>query len=85
MEHVLDKDQRLGEGRVEADDGKLVYENSSDNEEVKLLLHRKGADERNPPGADIRDMPEASGTQWENWFLTEFWTQKPQAVWLAGT
>ena len=57
MEGVLDKDQRLGEGRVEAEDGKL--------------LHRKGADERDPPGADIRDVPEASGAQQEDLFLTE--------------
>ena len=56
---------------MKAEDGKLDYEDSSDDEEFKLLLHRKGADERNAPGADIRDMPEASGTQREDWFLTE--------------
>ena len=70
MEGVLDKDQRLGEGRVEAEDGKLDYEDSSDDEEVKLLLPRKGADERDPLGADIRGVPEASGTQ-QDWFHTE--------------
>ena len=67
----MDKDQRLGEGRVEAEDVKLDYEDSSDVEEVKLLLPRKGADERDPPGADIRDVPEASGTQREDWFHME--------------
>ena len=71
MEGVLDKDQRLGEGRVEAEDGKLDYEDFSDDEEVKLLLPRKGADEHDPPGADIRDVPEASSTQREDWFHTE--------------
>ena len=71
MEGVLDKDQRLGEGGVEAEDGKLNYEDSFDDEEVKLLLHRKGADERDPPGADIQNVPETSGTQQEDWFLTE--------------
>ena len=71
MEGVLDKDQRLGEGRVEAEDEKLDYEDSSDDEEVKLLLPRKGADERDPPGAYIRDVPEASGTEREDWFHTE--------------
>ena len=71
MEGVLDKDQRLGEGRVEAEDGKLDYEDSSDDEEVKLLLLRKGADERDPPVADIQDVPEVSGTQREDWFHTE--------------
>ena len=66
----MDKDQRLDEGRVEAEDGKLDYEDSSDDEEAKLLPHRKGADEPDPSGADIRDVPEASGTQREEWFLT---------------
>ena len=46
---------------MEAEDGKLDHEDSSDDEEVKLLLHRKGADERDPPGADIRDVPETVG------------------------
>ena len=67
----MDKDQRLGEGRVEAEDGKLDYEDSSDDEEVELLLPRKGADERDLPVADIRDVTEASGTQREDWFHME--------------
>ena len=66
-EGVIDKDKRLSEGRVEAEDGKLDFEESSDDTEVELLLPRKGANERCPPGADIRDVPEASGTQRENW------------------
>ena len=33
----------------------------------KLLLPRKGANEHGPPGADIRDVPEVSGTQREDW------------------
>ena len=68
MEGVLDKDQKLDEGRVEAKDGELNYEDSSDDEEVKLLPTRKGADEPDPPGADI-DVLEASGTQREEWLL----------------
>ena len=67
----MDKDQRLGEGRVEAEDEKLDYKDSSDDEEVRLLLPRKGADERDPPGPDIRDVPEVSSTQREDWFHTE--------------
>ena len=70
MEGVLDKDQRLEECRVEVEDGKLNHEDSSDDEEVKLLPHRKGADEPDLPGADIRGVPEASGTQQEEWLLT---------------
>ena len=56
---------------MKAEDGKLDYEDSSDDEEVKLLLHQKGADERDPPVADIRDVLDASGTQREDWLLTE--------------
>ena len=67
----MDKDQRLSEGRVEAEDGKLDFEESSDDSEVELLLPRKGANECGPPGADIRDVPEASGTQWEDWSYME--------------
>ena len=69
MEGVLIKDQRVDEGRVEADYGKLDYKDSSDDEEVKLLPHRKGADEPDPPGADIRDVPEALDTQRDEWLL----------------
>ena len=57
----MDKDQRLEEGRVEAEDPKLNQEDSSDQEEVKLLPHRKGADEPDLPGADIRGGPGGIG------------------------
>ena len=67
----MDKDQRLEKGRVEAKDGKLNHEDSSDDEEVKLLPNRKDANEPDLPiGADIRDVPEASATQREEWLLT---------------
>ena len=59
MEGDLIKNQRVDEGRIEAEHGKLDYEDSSEDEEVKLFSHRKGADEPDPPGADIRDVPEA--------------------------
>ena len=51
---------------MEAEDGKLDFEESSDDTEVELLLPRKGANQHGPPGADIRDVPEVSGTQWED-------------------
>ena len=69
MEGVLIKNQRVGEGRIEAEHGKLDYKDSSDDEEVKFLSHRKGADEPDPPGADIRDEPEASDSQRDEWLL----------------
>ena len=69
QQDLSDKDQRLDEGRVEAEDGNLDYDDSSDDEEVKLLLRRKGTDARDTSGADIRDVPETSGRR--DWFLTE--------------
>ena len=56
-------DQTLSEGQVEAEDGKLDFEELSDDEEVALHLPRKGADERDLPGVEIRDVPEAPITQ----------------------
>ena len=35
-----------------------------------MLLPRKDADERDTPGADIRDVPEASSTLLEDWLYT---------------
>ena len=55
----------MDEGRLEAKHGELDYRDSSDGEEVKLLLHRKGADGPDPPGEDICEVPEASDTQWD--------------------
>ena len=52
---------------MEAEDGKLDFEESLDDDEVTLLLPRKGADERYLPGVDIRDVTEASGTQRKDW------------------
>ena len=61
------KNQRVDEGRIEAEHGKLDYKDSSEDEEVKLLSHRKGADEPDPPGAEIRDVQAASDTQRDEW------------------
>ena len=46
----MSKNQRMDEGRLEAKHGELDYRDSSDDEEVKLLSHRKGTDEPDPPG-----------------------------------
>ena len=50
----------MDDGRLEAEHGKLDYRDSTDDEEVRLLPHRKGADE---PGSEIRDGPNTSDTQ----------------------
>ena len=54
---------------MEAEHGILDYRESSDDEEVKLNSHRKGAGESDPPGVDIRDMPEVSNTQRDEWLV----------------
>ena len=64
--------QRVGGGWREAEHGKVDHKESSDDEEVELLSHRKGAGGTDPPGADVRDTPETSGTQRDEWlFKTE--------------
>ena len=55
------------------------------DEEAKLLPNRKGADEPDLPGVDIRDVPEASGTQREEWLLTTepFHGARPKWNWAS--
>ena len=50
-------------GRRKAKHGKVDHKESSDDEEVELLSHRKGAGGTDPPGADIRDTLETLNTQ----------------------
>ena len=76
MDSVIDKEQRLSEGHSEAEEWKLDFEDLTDDEEVALDLHRKGAEERDPPGEEIRDLPGATisvapVTQQEEWFQME--------------
>ena len=67
MDGVVDMDQGLGEGPTEAQEGKLDSEVFWGDTEVELVLHRSGTDERGLSGADVREVPEASGTQREDW------------------
>ena len=48
-------------------DVELDFEESSENTEVELILPRKGADERGLPWAEIGDVPQALGTQQDDW------------------
>ena len=59
----------MDDGRLEVEHGKLYYRDSTDDEEVRLLPHRKGADEPGPPGSDICDGPNTSDTQRDEWLL----------------
>ena len=64
--------QRVDGGRREAEHGKVDYKESSDDEEVELFSRRKSAGGTDPPGVDIRDMPEVSDAQRDEWlFKTE--------------
>ena len=67
MEGVVDMDQGLGEGSTEAQEGKLDSEVFSEDTEVELVLHLTGMDERGLSGADVQEVPEALGTQREDW------------------
>ena len=58
----MSKDQRVDDGRLEAKHVKLDYRDATDDEEVRLLPHRRGVDEPDPPGSNIRDGPNASDT-----------------------
>ena len=66
---MMSKDQRVDDGRLEAEYVKLDYRDSTDDEEVRLLPHRRGMDEPDPPGSDIRDGPNTSDTQRDEWLL----------------
>ena len=48
---------------------KLDYRDSTDDEEVRLLSHRRGMGEPDQPGSDIRDGPNTSDTQRDEWLI----------------
>ena len=80
----MSKNQRVDEGQLEAEHGELDDRDSSDDEEVMLLPHRKGTDKSDPPGADIRDVPEASDTQRDEWLLKTEPLQGARPKWNTG-
>ena len=81
---AMSKNQEVDEGRLEAEHGELDYRDVSDDVEVMLLPHRKGADESDPPGADIRDVPEALDTQRDEWLLKTEPLQWARPKWNKG-
>ena len=64
MDSVIDKEQRLSEGHSKVEDRKMDFEDLTDDEEVALNLPRKGAEERDQLGDEIRDLP----AEWRNGF-----------------
>ena len=65
----MNKEQQVNDGRLEADHMRLDYRNFTDDEEVTLLPHRKDTDDPNHPGSDIRDGPDMSDAQRDDWLL----------------
>ena len=80
----MSKNQRVDDGRLEAEHGKLDYRDSTDDEEVRLLPLRKGADELGSPGSDIRDGPHTSDTQRDEWLLKTEPLQGARPKWNIG-
>ena len=80
----MSKDQRVDDGRLEAGHVKLDYRDSTDDEEVKLLPHRRGMDEPDPPGSDIRDGPNTSDAQRDEWLLKTEPLQGARPKWNIG-
>ena len=62
----------------------LSYRDSSDEEEIRLFPHRKGADEPDPPDSDIRGGPNASDTQRDEWLLKTEPLQGARPKWNKG-
>ena len=59
---TMSKNQPMDESRLEAEHAKLDYRDSSDEGEIRLFPHKKGADEPEPLGSDIHDGPNVLDT-----------------------
>ena len=64
---TMNKEQQVNDGRLEADHMRLDYTNFMDDEEVALLPQRKDTVDPNHPGSDIRDGPDTSDSQRDDW------------------
>ena len=65
----MDVEQKANDVRLEADRQRLDYINFMDDEEVTLLHHKWDMDVPDNPGSDVRDGPDTSDTQREDWLL----------------
>ena len=66
---TMDMEQKVNDGRVEADHRRLDYMNCTDDEEVTLLLQKMDTDVPDNPVSNVRDGPDTSDTQREDWLL----------------
>ena len=62
-------EQQGNDVRLDADRQRLDYKNFIEDEEVTLIYHRRDMDVPNNPGSDVRDGPDTSDTQREDWLL----------------
>ena len=65
---LMDMEQQVNDGRMEADHRRLDYRIFTDDEEVTLLPHKRNTEVPDNPGSDIRDGPDTSDTR-EGWLL----------------
>ena len=66
---TMDIEQKVNDGRLEAYPRRLDYRNFTDDEEVTLLPHKRDTDVPDNPVSDVRDGPDTSDTQREDWLL----------------
>ena len=59
----------MNDGRLEADHRSLDYRNFTDDEEATRLPHKTDTDVPDNPVLDVRDGPDTSDTQREDWLL----------------
>ena len=78
------KNQRVDDDRLEAEHRKLDYMDSTDDEEIRFLPHRRDADEPDPPGSNICDGPNTSDTQRDEWLLKTEPLQGARPKWNIG-
>ena len=65
----MDREQKVNDGRLEADHKRFNYRNFTDDEEVTLLPHKRDADVPDNPVSEVRDGPDSLDTQREDWLL----------------
>ena len=66
---LMDMEQQVNGDRMEADHRRLDHIIFTDDEEVTLLPHKRDTGVTDNPGTDIRDRPDMSDTQREDWLL----------------
>ena len=74
----------MNDGRLEADHMRLDHRNFTDEEEVTLLPHSRDTDVPDNPGSDIRDGPDTSDTQRDDWLLKTEPLQGARPRWNEG-